>query len=259
MRFMSDWSPAQYERFRDERSRPFFDLLALVRPHEDMRAVDLGCGTGELTREMHRALGAKETRGVDASAAMLAKSEAYAGHGLTFVHQPVETFDPGGPLDLVFSNAALQWVDDHRGLFARLASWLAPGGQIAVQIPANDDHPAHVVANEVAQEAPFREALEGYVRVFPNLAITDYAHLFDRLGFGEQHVRMQVYAHRLPAREDVIEWVKGTLLTDYQKRMSPELFTQFLSSYREALLPKLEDTHPHFYPFKRIHMWAQKK
>src|SRR4051812_23878673 len=106
---MTDWSPAQYERFRDERSRPFFDLLCLVRvkPRSAMRAVDLGCGTGELTREMHRALHASATLGVDASAAMLAKSEAFAGDGLTFAQAPIETFTPKGSLDLVFSNAAL--------------------------------------------------------------------------------------------------------------------------------------------------------
>jgi trans-aconitate 2-methyltransferase len=256
---MTDWSPAQYERFRDERSRPFFDLLALVRPREEMRVVDLGCGTGELTREMHRALGAKETLGVDASAAMLAKSESFAGHGLTFARAPIESFAPEGPIDLVLSNAALQWVDHHEALFTRLASWLGSGGQIAVQIPSNDDHPSHLLAAEVARQSPFREALGGYVRVFPNLAISDYARLFDRLGFGDQHVRMQVYAHRLPSRDDVIEWVKGTLLTDYEKRMSAELYAQFLTRYREVLLPQLEDTHPHFYPFKRIHMWGQKK
>jgi len=259
---MTDWSPAQYERFIDERSRPFFDLMALVQRNAQpgMRVVDLGCGTGELTRELHRALGAKSTLGVDASAAMLAKSEPFAGDGLSFVRAPIESFTtPDGELDLVFSNAALQWVDDHEALYARLASWLAPRGQLAVQIPANDDHPSHVVASDVARESPFREALGGYVRVFPNIPIARYAELLDRLGFVDQHVRMQVYAHHLPSRDDVVEWVKGTLLTDYQKRLSDDLYARFLARYREALLPKLEDAHPHFYPFKRIHIWGRKK
>jgi trans-aconitate 2-methyltransferase len=255
---MTDWDPAQYERFRDERSRPFFDLLALVRPAEAMRVVDLGCGTGELTREMHLRLGAKETLGIDSSEGMLAKSRALEGQGLRFARASIESFAPDAPVDLVLSNAALQWVDDHEPLLARIASWLAPRGQIAVQIPANDDHPSHTIAAEVAREAPFRDALGGHVRVFPNLALEAYARLLDRLGFTEQHVRMQVYGHHLPARDDVVEWVKGTLLTDYQKRMPEDLYARFLARYREVLLPKLDDARPFFYPFKRIHFWAQR-
>lgn len=253
---MPDWSPAQYERFRDERSKPFFDLLALVRPREGMRVVDLGCGTGELTRQLHRTLGARETVGIDASEAMLGKSQAFAGDGLRFARSSIEAFRPDGPLDLVFSNAALQWVPDHDALVARIASWLGPGGQLAVQIPSNDDHPAHTVAADVAREAPFRDALGGYVRVFPNLAITAYARLLERLGFEEQHVRMQVYVHRLASRDDVIEWVKGSLLTDYERRMPAELFARFLVRYREALHTVTDDERPYVYPFKRIHFWG---
>jgi trans-aconitate 2-methyltransferase len=174
------------------------------------------------------------------------------------VEATIESFAPEGPVDLVLSNAAIHWVEDHPKLLARVASWLAPKGQLAVQIPSNDDHPAHVVAAEVAREAPFRDALGGYARVFPNLAIEEYARLLERLGFAEQHVRMQVYAHRLPSRDDVVEWVKGSLLTDYEKRMPAEMFARFLARYREALMPRLEDTRPHLYPFKRIFFWGQR-
>lgn len=254
----TDWSPAQYERFKSERARPFFDLLALVRPREQMRVVDLGCGTGELTLGMHERLGAASTRGVDASEAMLAKSRAFVRPGLDFVPGDIASWSPGGPVDLVFSNAALQWVEGHEALLERLASFLAPGGQIAVQVPSNDDHPSHRVAAEVAAEAPFREALAGHVRVFPNLSLDGYAALLDRLGFSEQHVRMQVYAHHLPGPEDVIEWVKGTLLTDYAKRLEPALYTQFLARYRARLLAVLGDARPHFFPFKRTLFWAMR-
>src|SRR4051812_41832121 len=110
---MSDWDPAQYGRFRDERSQPFFDLLSLVQSRPAMRVVDLGCGPGELTREMHRRLVAADTLGVDSSTAMLAKCAALAGEGLHFTKGDIATWSPDGPLDLVFSNAAIQWVDGH--------------------------------------------------------------------------------------------------------------------------------------------------
>ncbi len=256
------WSPDQYERFKDERSRPFFDLLAMVKRRDGMRVVDLGCGTGELTRAMHRTLGARETVGVDASESMLAKSAAFAGdaadagEGLRFERSTIEAWSPKEPVDLVFSNAALHWVDDHRALLPRLASMLAPGGQLAVQIPSNDDHPSHVVAAEVAREPEFRDALGGYARVFPNLGLGEYATLLFRLGFREQDVRMQVYAHPLASRDDVVEWVKGSLLTDYARRMDDATFARFVARYREALRAQLPDEHPFLYPFKRTLFWA---
>jgi len=254
------WNPGQYERFRDERSQPFFDLLALVQPVPAPRVIDLGCGTGELTRELHRRLDAAQTLGVDNSPAMLAKSSAFVGAGLSFelaeIADLVDRTDR--QFDVVFSNAALQWVPKHAELFAGLARLVVPGGQLAVQVPANDDHPSHVVARELAAESPFREALGGYQRPIDRLEPEAYATLLDQLGFAKQHVRLQVYPHHLTARDEVVEWVRGTLLTDYQKRLPAKVFAEFQSRYRELLLPRLAPTRPYFYPFKRILLWARR-
>jgi trans-aconitate 2-methyltransferase len=247
---MSSWNPDQYERFRAERAQPFFDLLALVRKKPGMRVVDLGCGTGALTRKLHDTLGAASTLGIDSSETMLARSFAHVTAGLRFERARIE--DVEGTFDLVFSNAALHWVEDHPRLLARLYAMLAPGGQLAVQVPANFDHVSHTVAADVAREPPFCAMLGGYARSSPVLAPEEYAAALHRVGFVDQCVRLQVYAHLLPTREDVIEWVKGTLLTDYERRLSAGAFAQFLARYRERLLPRLEDTRPHFYPFKRI-------
>jgi trans-aconitate 2-methyltransferase len=251
-----DWNPEQYGRFRDERARPFFDLLDLVQPRPGMRVVDLGCGTGELTRELHRRLAARETIGIDNSPAMLARSAAFAGDGLRFEQGDIGAFASEGGYDLVFSNAALHWIPDHEALLPRLAAALTETGQLAVQVPANDDHPSHTTAVEVAREAPFREALGGHVRESPVLAPEVYATLLHRLGFREQHVRLQVYAHELGSREAVVEWVRGSVLTDYERRLPAELWPRFLERYRERLLPQLDDTRPFFYPFKRVLMWG---
>src|SRR5438552_610795 len=114
-----------------------------------MRIVDLGCGTGELTRALHEKLGAVETLGIDNSASMLA--EAPAATGLRFEAAAIESFEPDRPFDLVFSNAALHWVADHDALFRRLRNMIADGGQLAVQMPANEHHPSHRIAAEEAQ------------------------------------------------------------------------------------------------------------
>jgi trans-aconitate 2-methyltransferase len=253
-----DWNPSQYERFREERRQPFFDLLALVRRYPDMHAVDLGCGTGELTRQLHERLGARETFGIDLSDAMLARCSGQVGEGLRFVKGDFTQFVPEPRYDLVFSNAALQWAPDHNHLLGRLTGALTERGQLAVQVPANYDHPSHTVAAAVAQEPPFRQPLDGYVRPSTVLRPEEYATLLDRLGYREQHVRLQVYAHHLSSRDQVVEWVKGTLLLDYEQRLSGELYGHFLARYRESLLPLLPDERPYVFTFKRILLWGQR-
>ncbi len=250
------WDPERYAKFLRERSAPFFDLLDLVEPRPAMRVVDLGCGTGELTRQLHDRLGARETLGVDRSAKMLGRSAAFAAPGLRFEEARVEDFSPSGPLDLVFSNAALHFVERHEELWPRLASFLAPGGQMAVHLPANQDHATHVTAREVAREEPFAAALAGYLHPTHVLPVEAYATLFHRLGFARQSVKLVVYTHLLESRESVVEWVRGSILTEYESRLPAGLFAEFLAAYRARLLPRLGDERPFFFTFRRVLMHA---
>ena len=261
--FVTDpWSPAQYDRYADERRQPFFDLLALLEVRPGGRVVDLGCGTGELTRILHEQTRARETLGLDSSAAMLAASGAHAGGGLSFATRDVSDFGApaanDGTFDVVFSNACLQWIDDHDALFARIASTVAPGGQLAIQMPSNHDHPSHLVAAEVARQAPFAAALAEGPRRSPVQSAAVYASMLFRHGFAERHVRLQVYGHELPSREDVVQWVKGTLLTHYERQLGPERWPRFLESYRERLFEVLPDERPFFFPFPRLMLWARR-
>lgn len=251
------WNPQQYEKFRAERSLPFLDLLALLEPAERPRVLDLGCGTGELTRLAHERLGARETLGVDSSPAMLEKAAAQAGGGLSFRQGDLGAFAEGG-FDVVLSNAAIHWVPDHEALLPRLAALVAPGGQLAIQAPANDHHPSHAVAREVAREPAFAGPLGGFVRESPLLASEDYARLLFRAGFARQRVRLETYAHPLAAREDVVEWVRGTTLTDYEKRLDPANFARFLARYRERLAASLPDERPFLYTFRRVFLWGRR-
>lgn len=254
----SEWSPAQYERFKNERDQPFHDLAALVRPTEAPRVVDLGCGTGELTAGLHRALGARETLGVDSSETMLARSAPFLAPGLRFELGDIGAFDEPGAWDVVISNAALQWLPEHEALLGRIARLVAPGGQLAVQVPANQDHPSHVIADALVAEEPFASALTGPVYRADVLRPERYALVLAALGFAEQHVRLQVYLHRLPGPEAVVEWVKGTKLTAIEKRLPAELWPRFLAEYTERLLAALPPERPHLYPFKRILMWGRR-
>ncbi len=250
------WNPEQYEKFRGERAAPFHDLLALVEP-APARVLDLGCGTGELTRLAHEKLGARETLGVDASPAMLERAAAQAGGGLSFRRGDLAAFSEGG-FDLVLSNAAIHWVPDHEALLPRLLALVAPGGQVALQAPANEHHASHAAAREVARESAFAGPLGGFVRASPILEPEAYARILFRHGFARQRVRFEVYAHALASREDVVEWVRGTTLTDYERRLDAPTFARFLARYRERLGAALPDERPFLYTYRRLFIWARR-
>ena len=253
------WKPVLYEKFRQERRQPYLDLMGLVRSKPDMRVVDLGCGTGEPTRDLHRHLRAAETLGVDSSEAMLDRCRDFTAPGLRFEKADIANWDSEPERwDLVFSNSAFHWVAGHVALLERLTKVLAPGGQIAFQVPLSFDEPSHRAAAEVAAEEPYRSALRGYVPTWPMLSPVGYSTLLDLLGYTEQNVRVQVYPHRLESREDVVEWLRGTLLTDYAKRLSPDLFSEFLEAFRARIRAERPDTRPHFFPYKRLLLWAQR-
>ena len=252
------WNPAQYERFRDQRAQPFFDLLAMVQPTPQMSVVDLGCGTGELTRTLHERLQAMQTIGIDNSDNMLSRAQTHAMDGLRFERGDLSQFESRDGVDLIFSNAAIQWVPDHPNLLARFAHSLRGNGQIAIQVPANDDHITHEAARIVARRSPFQEALGGWTRDRAVLGVEQYSQILYDLKFREQQVKLVVYPHVLDDREAVVEWVKGTMLTDYQKRFPGELWETFLNDYRAELFRSIADVKPFFYPFKRILFHAKK-
>jgi trans-aconitate 2-methyltransferase len=165
-------------------------------------------------------------------------------------------------VDLVFSNAALQWVPDHRRVLTRWTQALRPGGQLGVQVPANANQPSHTVSAALAQTEPFLSAFgtDGPpldpVREYV-LEPEEYARLLHDLGYVEQHVRLQVYAHVLPSSRAVVEWVRGTSLTRFEKRLPPELYAEFLRRYEEDLVAHVGEHSPYFFPFRRILLWGR--
>lgn len=248
------WSPDQYAQFREQRRQPWVDLVDLIERRPNMRVADLGCGPGQLTVELHETLSARETVGVDSSANMLERAPQHPD--VSFVHDRIETFESTEPFDLVFSNAAVHWLEDHPAVLSRLTELLAPGGQLAIQVPANHAHPANRVADEIAALPQFAGPLGGYQRGVAVLPPAQYAELFYELGYQRHSVRLQVYGHELPGRDAVVEWVKGALLTAYERRMDAAEYERFVDAYRERLFAVLPDTRPLFFSFDRILMWG---
>ena len=247
------WDPEQYAKFQAERFQPFDDLVSLIRVREGMTAVDLGCGNGELTRRLAEWLPGGAVLGIDSSAAMLAKAAAIARPGLSFQQEAIEAVS--GQWDLVFSHAAIHWVDDQLSLIPHLLSLVRPGGQLAVQLPSNHRHPSHTLIIETAREVPFASALGGWVRHSPVLEIDQYARLLHEAGGTELTVFEKVYPHLLPDADAIAEWTAGTTLVPYFERLPADLHEPFTERYR-AKLRALFPGSPVLYTFRRIFFTA---
>ena len=226
------WDPAQYEKFKREREQPFIDTLALV-DRSAKSAIDLGCGTGELTARLLDALPGAQVLGVDSSEEML--SRAKPRPGLRFEKQSIE--EVSGSWDLVFSHAAVQWVEDHEKLVPRL---LSMAKQLVVQMPSNHDHEAMRIVVELA----------GWQRDVPVLPVARYAEILHGAGGRDLTVMERVYAHELPDSDALLEWLSGTALLPYVERLAEADRRPF----REELAKRLRARWPGpvFFAFKRI-------
>jgi trans-aconitate 2-methyltransferase len=202
--------PDQYNKFRDQRMLPFFDLLALIRSRPGMRVIDLGCGTGELTEMLSHRLVDANVEGVDSSPSMLAQAIPRSSERLTFRQADVREIEDFSAYDLVFSNAALQWVPNHEGLLSRVLNQLRPGSQIAVQVPKRGGNRTGVNTREIVQEPPFRELITIPNRGGGTLSLEQYSQLLYDNDLREQVCIEKIYGHELPHATDVIEFMKGT-------------------------------------------------
>jgi len=250
---MSDWDPGQYGKFQQERSQPAYDLMDLIGPRNSMRIVDLGCGSGEHTKTLHERFHSVETIGIDSSGQMLAKAPRAAG--LKFFKSGIEDFGGDGEFDLIFSNAALHWVSNHDELFARFKKALRPGGQIAVQMPKNGDHPAAATVYALEKEPPYNQ-YPGCPIDSNTLAPEAYAALLHRLGFRSIKVRLNVYLHELASGAEAAEWLKGSMLNHYKATQPPEVNSLFEREFRNRIDRLLGSEKPYLYTFKRILMHA---
>ncbi len=246
-----DWNPQQYEKFAAAREAPFADLMALVQPRPRMKVVDLGCGPGNLTVKLAERLPESDIVGVDSSTAMLVKAAPLSRAGLRFRQATIEAFADGGVLDgsfdLVFSNAALQWVPGHDELIPKLAARLAPGGQLAVQLPADDYNSARTIFADAA----------GWRHEMATLDIIAYAQLLYAAGLVDQVVLEKVYPHVLADADAVLEWAKGTALLPYLERLPPAQRDPYLEEVRRRLHARYPQ-RPVFFPFRRIIFYARR-
>ncbi|TBW40109.1 trans-aconitate 2-methyltransferase [Siculibacillus lacustris] len=227
---MSDWNPALYARFADERARPVLDLLARVPLDGPRTVVDLGCGAGASTAPLIARWPDADILGIDTSPAMLATARD-AVPGARFALADVATFVPDEPVDLLFSNATLQWLPDHATLLPRLMGLLAPGGVLAVQIPDNLDEPSHASMREVAAEAPFAAILaEAQAARAP---LPTFEALYDTLAPAASRIEIwrTTYVHPLAGLEKIGEMLGSTGLKPFLDPLDAAARTAFLARW----------------------------
>ncbi len=227
------WAPAQYLAFKDERTRPFDELLRAIpdAPEAARLVVDLGCGPGHLMPMLRERFPAARLVGVDSSPEMVRAARRATAKlpGLEVVHATVPGWVPTDPVDVVVSNALLQWVPGHMDMLATFSSWLTPDGVLAIQVPGNFTEPSHVVARKLAASARWAPVLGDVAwpaAPGPIEYLEALAPLFERVDTWET-----TYSMVLQGAVPVVEWAKGTTLRPVLSALSPVEADEFLAEY----------------------------
>ncbi len=253
------WDPAQYLKFAGERMRPAVDLLARVAAEAPQAVVDLGCGAGNLAPLLMARWPGAQLTGVDSSPEMLARARA-AHPKAQFVQGDIGAWRPARPVDVLYSNAALHWLDGHERLLPALLESLAPGGWLAVQMPRNFSAPSHTSIVETIEQGSWRARLEPFVRREPVAAPGFYWRLLEPRA-AELQVWETEYLQVLEGDNPVAEYTKGTWLKQFLDRLAGPERDAFEAEYRKRVLawyPPEADGRTLF-PFRRLFLVARRK
>jgi trans-aconitate 2-methyltransferase len=257
---MAVWDPAVYERYKVQRDRPALDLLLQI-PHDlqPSEIWDLGCGTGEHAAVLAARHPNATVHGLDSSLTMLAAARRRAAR-VDWRHGDITAFAPEIPPNLIFTNAAMGWVDDHARLFPALAGSLARGGVFACQMPVNSAGRWRELLQETAAEPRFSADLAGV----PRRTIDAASEYYDRLRPvcpGGVDIWTTEYLYQLPGEDAVLEWARGTTLLPYSEALTDPCERQaFLDSFAAKLrlaYPRRADGVT-LLPFQRLFILARR-
>ena len=256
---MPSWNSEQYLKFAAERTRPARDLAAQVDVDAPKRVIDLGCGPGNSTAVLAELWPSAVITGLDNSPAMLAAAQREFPNR-EWIEGDIATWHApeGAPFDVVFSNAALQWVPDHRRTFPRLLDSVAPGGALAVQMPASSDATAHRLMRELAASANWRSRFPTAVREWHVHPPEFY---YDLLAPRSRRLDLWAtdYLHVLESLDAIIEWYRGSGLRPWLEALPTDAArTEFLGAYRARLVPyfPIREDGRVLFPFRRLFLIA---
>lgn len=230
---MAAWDPAQYLKFADERARPLRDLLTALGPLTVRRAVDLGCGPGNSTAQLHARFPEADLLAIDTDEAMIAAARR-SKTPARFVLDDIGQWQAAEPVDLVVANAALHWVPDHATLLPRLMAMLAPGGALAVQMPRNFEAASHRLAYDTALAGPWSARFEtGLAR--PEVLPPERYYDILAPEAASVDVWETIYNHPLPDAGAIAEWTRGSTLLPILSRLDDTQRRDYLARYVSAL------------------------
>ncbi|GLQ05457.1 methyltransferase domain-containing protein [Sneathiella chinensis] len=247
-----NWNPDHYHLYTDHRLRPALDLLGQVALASPMVIYDLGCGTGHVTSLLSKRWNTAIVTGIDTSEEML--DRARQDHpSIEWKNEDIRDFNPASKANLIFSNAALHWLDDHEELFPRLISQLRPGGVFAVQMPNNFTAPSHSLLFDLAGTDRWFDKLGHLVRPAPVHNINWYYDLLSAYE-GNLNIWETTYFQVLKGKNAVLEWTRSTALRPFLAALEGEDIKAFEQEYAERLLEAypLKRDGSTIYPFSRL-------
>jgi trans-aconitate 2-methyltransferase len=277
---MRDWDPELYHKFRNYRDEPFHAIVARLAQDGAGkrldgriadRIVDLGCGTGENTAELARRFDGAATVGIDSSPAMIDRAlklheglDPVLRDRLTFVIGDIRDFnaqsESSGEYSIVFSNAALQWLTEHREVFTRCFRALAPGGLLVVQMPANDNETAQVTLDAMAHEEPWRARLEGVRSPSSTVAAPEVYHrMLAEIGFADVDCHYDMFHHPMASPVEIVEWCRATVLRRYLDLLDADAREPFVAALTARLEAAYGTRGPLTFNFRRLFIWAHRQ
>ena len=253
------WNPEVYNQFKNIRFKPFFDLADLIADEKEMKAIDLGCGTGEQTAILTEKFPQATFIGIDSSPEMLEKSRSLENERLHFRQSTTEEILASDEnWDLIFSNAALQWSDNHKDLFPKLISKLKTNGQLAIQMPYQPGNILNQILFEMANEEPFKTQLNNWNRPSAVLTIDEYAQILFDNGIEDLNLSQKVYPIIAEDHETLFNFISGSALIPYLERLDDGQQKAFSTEFKYRIAKNFVKL-PAIYSFKRILMYGRKK
>lgn len=252
------WDPKTYNQFKQERLLPLIDLIQKIPKKNYNSILDLGCGTGVATPYLKELSPNAKITGLDNSEEMLEEAkEKYSD--CNYLNQDINSYNPPTPFDLIFSDAALHFINRHEELLPRVMSFLNPGGVLAIQIPNNWNQPSHQIMNEVAYSSHFKDKTGHLIRRSPVLNEKEYLDCLKNISHNPQFWET-TYMHKMEGKNPIFQWLKGTSLKILLTALDPkekEKFSNIIKTkLAKAYPPNSEGIT--ILPFRRIFLLAEK-
>lgn len=256
---MSDWNAKQYTKFKKERTLPAIELANAIECDDARSIIDIGCGIGNSTAVLKRRFPRANIIGADNSENML-ESARNNNPDIEFIELDAENdlHSLNEQFDIVFSNACIQWIPDHRKLLRNMFSCLSEGGVLAVQIPDQSSHPVHKIIRDITSSGKWCEKIKNR-RNYNNLTEEEYFDVLSDLT-NDFRIWKTTYFHAMPSYDSIIEWYRGTGLRPYLEQLSAEEQAEFIDEIKNSLseVYRIQKNGEIIFRFPRLFFTARK-